>query len=1043
MKKILSKTCKISAMLVIFMSLLFGDLPLKSMHTGYASGTGTMYYFKCYDLTDYIDPETGQPSTALSMADYLALKLIQGVVNRDEPKLLIDQKLNYFTDCDAKWKEFYENKGYSFVTLNSMDDVYNTFKGYFNGVITYNHTFNTDTWHWPEAEMAVVLGALTNRIPILSSQVSRFQSQYGLNPADTVTLTDTFTDYYDAPGSVTGRLETLNWTTPLEAYQWGYDNLLKYCNPHAYHSLADESLDQTGEDKIFHTHLLSTNANELSLLWNIYAYLDARNETFPVWGWVAAEDADVHEMAAYGGYILTAGSTNLSFHNKFSSNLTNYTQSLHYTTENTTLENKYYIAFMASEPNTPKVITTFQHGAWLDSNRGNVPINWGFAPAMSEELPLLAEYYYSTATNNDYFYAGENMPLGFGDYDDMPSAAQNQVKTKGAVLMQKVDQRYLDLYSSYGAIGAFDTTEYGEMAQAIGAEAIVAKTPSLSDTETWASNTFVLNRPDMYPARQTDFSDTFSNASQWTAESGTWQIESGEYSQSNTNKTQRSSYASASTHSYVNAQVQIKKISSVNGSAGITFRKGTGANYYWFYLKDGNKAGLMKVVNGVKTVIGTEVDFNHTANMGYSLKVIAKGTSIKCYLNNQLIIDQTDATFASGKLGLATFACHAHFDNIKAVWTTQEQQLVNDIKSKTVNISKSKPYFLPAYYGYMFSGDYEKNQCGSEPGAGETMVMNPTSLKAVMDSLNVSYPDQFKFVRLDEMISAAKLYYGQTIQDDMNDFSKMYSHSANLYFDGSNPSVFNGDPSRLTRSANSEEYMIYNLNNGMNYFMVDSWFWPDEPITDFNFYTSQDNINYSLFIPSKTTENYGWTKVTYTGNSLPSGTRYLKIVFKHNTPNYWNPQIGSITIQSVSQSGLVNDPLDNWIKMYSHSANLYFDESSPSVFNGDSSRLTRSANSEEYIIYKAPANNILDFSVSTWFWPDEPITDFQFYTSPDNVTYSLVTTVKYISYYCWTSVVYDGSSLPINTKYLKIVFKQNTPNYWNPQIGSVIFDYGY
>ena len=88
-------------------------------------------------------------------------------------------------------------------------------------------------------------------------------------------------------------------------------------------------------------------------------------------------------------------------------------------------------------------------------------------------------------------------------------------------------------------------------------------------------------------------------------------------------------------------------------------------------------------------------------------------------------------------------------------------------------------------------------------------------------------------------------------------------------------------------------------------------------------------------------------------------------------------------------------------------------------------------------------NNILDFSVSAWFWPDEPITDFQFYTSPDNVTYSLVTTVKYISYYGWTSVVYDGSSLPAGTKYLKIVFKQITQNNWNPQIGSVIFDYGY
>ena len=82
----------------------------------------------------------------------------------------------------------------------------------------------------------------------------------------------------------------------------------------------------------------------------------------------------------------------------------------------------------------------------------------------------------------------------------------------------------------------------------------------------------------------------------------------------------------------MNDEVTVKKQSSVTGSAGITFRKGTGANYYWFYLKDGNKAGLKKVVNGTETILGTEANFTHAADTFYKLKVVASGTSIKCYI---------------------------------------------------------------------------------------------------------------------------------------------------------------------------------------------------------------------------------------------------------------------------------------------------------------------------------------------------------------------------------------------------------------------------
>ncbi|GGD78686.1 hypothetical protein GCM10010911_40950 [Paenibacillus nasutitermitis] len=1016
-----------------------------------AAAGKTVYYFKAYDLTGYQDPETGLPSKLLGMSDYVALKVVQGVVNRTDATLLIDQNLNYYTDSDIHWKVYYESKGYTFITLNSIADVYQTFKSRFSGIVTYNHTMTTDLYHWPELDMAAVVGSLTDRIPVLSSQVSRFQTDYGLAPAATLTLTDSFSDYPDAPGTISGRLETYGWTTPLQAYQWGYDHLLKYCNPHEFHHMAEESFDLAAERKMFYAYLLSGDPAQFNLLKNIYSYYDSRNASFPVWGWVQHEDVDLNAMAPYGGYIKMAGSTNLSFHNKAAASSNVFAHQSNYTVANTTVQqDKYYITFTASENDTPKAVTTFQHGAWLDANRGNVPINWGFEASMAEEAPALAEYYYSHATSNDYFFSGGATPLGFADYDEMPADVKNEIKLRGAALMQKVDQRFLDLYSGYGAIGPLSPVEYGDLGAALGVDALIAETPN-GEHQVWG-NTFVSGRSSMYPLRQTDFSDDFSSGTgKWTTTGGSWAIEGGEFSQSAATASPSLAYAINGLHGYVNADARLSKQASVSGMSGIAFRKGTGDNYYWFYLKDGSKAGLMKVVNGVRTVIGTEVDFTHVKDTFYTLRVVASGSSIKGYINDKLVLDRTDGTFATGRLGLATLSSHTHFDDVKAVFTTQAQQIINDIKSRTVDIARAKPAFLSGYYGYMFTGEHEKNQYGHEPGAGQVMAVNPTILKEVQDTLNASYPGQYKFARLDEMVSAQRLYadsLNTDMTDELNDYSKMYSHSANLLLDANNQAAFNGDASRLARSSNTEEYIIYKTpsqTRDITGFTAAGWYWPDEAVTDFAFYASPDGVTYTPFTPAKTTVNGTgsiWNKMVYKGASLPGGTKFIKMVFKQNTANYWNPQLGSVGISTAPATGTVIDNFNDWTKVYSHSANLAVDTSNPAAFNGDAARLVRSANTEEHVVYKIPSasQRMTRFSAEAWFWLDETITDFAFYVSPDNINYTAIMPTKTLTSavgIVWNKVGYKANSLPSGTQYLKIVFKHSTSNYWNPQIGKV------
>lgn len=712
-----------------------------------------MYYM---DLTDDTYGSVG--SAGDWYGNKLAITTIQGIVNRDAPRLFLNT--NYWANKqqDIEWKQYYESIGFKFVKLDTLDEVVKTFKSFFKGIVTYGAITTLVNDRNTAAMAAANVANLTDRIPVSTSFASSYANNYGLTATSTLTITDTFEDNYDSPVTIDGRLENYSWSTNLDVQNWMYNNILKFCNPHEINLMIDEANDLCAERKIFLTLLRSSDTNEKALLQNVYTYYNARNGTFTNWGYGATEDVDLDLMAQYGGYISLATS-NLSFHNKVPTSKTSFKTNTIYTKDNVTVENKYYIAFVNSDQDTLKTPVSMQYGAWQDPARGQVPISWGFPAGKIEEFPALANYYYSTATENDCFLSGGASALGFADYDELPADAISEHMIKGAYDLQKSGQKIIDLYTTYGAIGTFDKTKYGALGAKLGIDAFLAATPSGADYETW-NGVMVINRPDIYPTRPVDVNEIFSSSLNWTKVNGTWAVESGEYSQSTASGL---SYQKNSSTAYTNAQAKIKKISTVMGKAGLVFRRGsTGTNYYNLYLKDGNKIGLEKVINGTSTIIGSEVDFAHSLNTAYTLKVVADGTSIKCYVNNVLKISSTDSQFTSGYIGLMS-TCHSHFDDVKLCKSSQTTQIVNIIKSRTVNISKAKPFFYPGpITQYM---NYDNNWIGSEPGAGEVLYPKISELKAAMDSLNASYPGQFKFTRIDELVAAARKQYSNTLAD--------------------------------------------------------------------------------------------------------------------------------------------------------------------------------------------------------------------------------------------------------------------------------------
>ena len=75
-------------------------------------------------------------------------------------------------------------------------------------------------------------------------------------------------------------------------------------------------------------------------------------------------------------------------------------------------EEKIYVAFMVNEGDSLKAAASFMcFGAWLQPERGKVPINWGIEPNLLLSHPWLMNHYYQTMTGNDFFFAP---PTGWG-----------------------------------------------------------------------------------------------------------------------------------------------------------------------------------------------------------------------------------------------------------------------------------------------------------------------------------------------------------------------------------------------------------------------------------------------------------------------------------------------------------------------------------------------------------------------------------------------------------------------------------------------------
>jgi len=312
---------------------------------------------------------------------------LQGLVNRKGPRLMYDTQFWNWKPADRVWREIYaERKGFEFEELPDMWSVIERLRDDFRGLAV----------HDPEIEQSLYVAcmhaALEDLLPV-SPEVAA-----GLGRR--------------LPGIPTVHDFQGRWKDEWEPLDYAIEELLPRCRPGMGYSvdrlwsgMSIDALDLAVARKAF-IYRCSTNPRhrrDNERIWRIHQGI---GPNAGIYGWGEPEDRYCEMASLNSNYIMCAEAPNLSFHAQVPAARAVWRQKSHRDTSALRLEDRFYVAFMTTEGDALKIHTVFQGGAWHDPNRGKVPINWGFQPRMLDIAPAMAEYYYDTMTENDYFFCG-------------------------------------------------------------------------------------------------------------------------------------------------------------------------------------------------------------------------------------------------------------------------------------------------------------------------------------------------------------------------------------------------------------------------------------------------------------------------------------------------------------------------------------------------------------------------------------------------------------------------------------------------------------
>lgn len=169
------------------------------------------------------------------------------------------------------------------------------------------------------------------------------------------------------------------------------------------------------------------------------------------------------------------------------------------------------------------------------------------------------------------------------------------------------------------------------------------------------------------------FSDDFeSGAGAWQIDNGgTWSITSdgsSVYAQSEMSNTLRMASAGSTSWTDVMAQVRVKALSfggiSTSNLAGLCVRRQNVNNLYLVGIRSDGRVGIRRRVAGSFNNLNASQAGLVTTGVWYTLRVELVGATMAVYLDDSLVISESDSTHSSGSIGLCTVNTSARFDDV-------------------------------------------------------------------------------------------------------------------------------------------------------------------------------------------------------------------------------------------------------------------------------------------------------------------------------------------------------------------------------------------
>ncbi len=348
---------------------------------------------------------------ALSLSGKAMFTALQGLVNKTKPRIILFGDVR---EGNYKWPDNLHLK------ITEWSDKWGLLKKYQNeisGVILYdaeksNHYLN----------LASTIGGIKNALPV--------------TPADLDSLK---ANGFNFP--VLADLTNLTYTMPAEIYQYLYENYWKQCTKRLLVSLSARCPNYIRDigmaSGAAFVWLDPRKEEEAIVLRKFFGDMKAGESI--VIGWWAEERSGIGMGASYG--ISTIPSDfyeNASVYAGTSHNI-----QLPVVPKKPKLENKIYLAIFLSDGDNVQYCQHAMSNLWDNKNRGEVPINWTVSPGLADFGPGLLNYYYTTATSNDFFSSGPS-GLGYALIYDAHNKKWNMTKSEHTDAYTKFSQQYLE-----------------------------------------------------------------------------------------------------------------------------------------------------------------------------------------------------------------------------------------------------------------------------------------------------------------------------------------------------------------------------------------------------------------------------------------------------------------------------------------------------------------------------------------------------------------------------------------------------------------------